>query len=58
MFCGLYTCFVFVCFLDFQCVCVASVAQRLPAAYRSGTWSGKGRRVGWGDWKGQGTWKE
>lgn len=42
------------CFLDFQRVCVVSVALRLPAAYRSGTGSGKGRRVGLRDWKGGG----
>lgn len=27
-----------------MCVCVISAALRLPAAYRSGTGSGKGRR--------------
>lgn len=30
------------CFLDLWCVCVVSVALRLPAAYRSWTGSGKG----------------
>lgn len=42
-------------------MCVVSVALRLPAAYRSGTGSGKGRRVGLRDWRGGGgqeTWEE
>lgn len=49
------------CFLDFQCVCVVSVALRQPAAYRSGTGSGKrGEDGGWvgGTGKGKEAWED